>query len=149
MLVVLRCPTLDVLASRCSEVSDATSGRPAPATANPPEATAAYYKRHGETFACEILPFGVGVFYYANKIKHKHQHLFAARLGYGVVVGYQLDLGHKRFGAYLGVDLHKFSNFSLDDFADSMVFSEVGPPHVTGVIKLEPKGVRFPLALKY
>ena len=68
--------------------------RSEPEEGQAPETTSAYYKRYGEPFTGEILPFGVGVFYYPNKTKYKHQHKFQSRLSYGILVGYGVDPGN-------------------------------------------------------
>ena len=47
------------------------------------------------------LPFGVGVFYYLNKTRYKHQHKCQSRLNYGVLVGYGFELGNT-FGMFFG-----------------------------------------------
>ena len=93
------------------------------------------------------LPFGVGVFFYPNQTKYKHQHKFQARLSYGVLVGYGVEPGNSWASTYPVFDLDDFVNRSLDDFSHPREFSNV-TPHETKVIKVESKGYRFPLAQK-
>ena len=88
------------------------------------------------------------MYFYPNKTEYKHQHKFASRLCYGVIVGFGLNLGHTWDGTYLCVDLDHFVYRSLDEFADPKEFSYM-KPHATKQIKTEIDGWRFPLVEEY
>ena len=124
-------------------------------TAEDPAGTSPYQRTRGDMPGARFnglrVPFGVGVFYYPNDTKYKHQHKFQSRLSYGIIVGYGMEPGQEWDGTYKVIDLDFFVNKSLDDFADPVAFGHPKDinPHETKVIKLEAKGYRFPLAEKY
>ena len=70
-----------------------------PARRHPTRRPGTRDKRHGERCAATPLPFGLGLYYYPNKTKYKHQHKFQSRLCYGIIVGYGLE-GALKFGSY-------------------------------------------------
>ena len=65
-------------------------------------------RTRGLKFTGLRLPLGVGVFYYPNNTKYKHQRKFQSRLCYGILVGYGVEPGNDWAGAYLVIDLGEF-----------------------------------------
>ena len=45
-----------------------------------------YQKRRKTPCKATPLPFGLGVYYYPNKTKYRHQHKFQSRLCYGILI---------------------------------------------------------------
>ena len=67
-----------------------------------------YERRRDVAFDGQRLPFGIGVFYYPNKTKYKHQYTFSSRFSFGILVGYGVTPGNNWAGTYLVVDFDEF-----------------------------------------
>ena len=107
----------------------------------------AWYRRYGEEFTGQLIPFGAAVIFQPSPTKYKTDKPLPTGM-YGIFLGYRLAPGGTWNGEYLIEDLSHFVD--IDFRMDAPGHRKSVSPHVTKQVRLPQGGaVVFPLKKHY
>ena len=111
---------------------------------HPKTGQTAWYRRYGEEFTGQLIPFGSAVIFKPSPTKYKTDKPLPAGM-YGIFLGYRFAPGGAWNGEYLVEDLSYFAD--LDFRMDAPGHRKALSPHVTKQVR-RPQGSTIPFPLK-